>query len=78
MLTSFWLTLRNVRRDWLSRPRHDASSIACSECEYCFYNHQATLPFDQIDECLRARRDALTQHHTITAERYYANSAKSN
>lgn len=23
----------------------------CSESEYCFFNHTAMLPFDQLDEC---------------------------
>ncbi|MGM3176181.1 hypothetical protein [Dickeya lacustris] len=70
MLTAFWRTLRH----WTLRPRkpvHTRYATGCSECEYSFYNHQATLPFDQIDECLRARRDALTQHHGTLAERYH-------
>lgn len=28
-----------------------AAYVRCSESEYCFFNHAAMLPFDQLDEC---------------------------
>ncbi len=27
------------------------SHVYCSESEFCFFNHSATLPFDQVNEC---------------------------
>ncbi|MGM3160093.1 hypothetical protein [Dickeya undicola] len=59
MLTSLWRTLSRSQRN--SENRQAEPSDNCIECEYSFYNHEANLPFDQIEECLRARRDALIQ-----------------
>ncbi|ATO33639.1 hypothetical protein DZA65_02631 [Dickeya dianthicola] len=61
MLTSLWRTLYRGRRKNESRQTEPSGN--CVECEYSFYNHEANLPFDQIEECLRARRDALMQEH---------------
>ncbi|MCL6350972.1 hypothetical protein EXT53_07310 [Pectobacterium polaris] len=32
-------------------PTGTAAHTHCSESEYCFFNHAAMLPFDQLDEC---------------------------
>ncbi|WP_072062015.1 hypothetical protein [Pectobacterium peruviense] len=32
-------------------PTETAAHTRCSESEYCFFNHAAMLPFDQLDEC---------------------------
>ncbi|WP_113631652.1 hypothetical protein DUT67_08700 [Pectobacterium peruviense] len=32
-------------------PTETAARTRCSESEYCFFNHAAMLPFDQLDEC---------------------------
>lgn len=32
-------------------PTENAAHSRCSESEYCFFNHAAMLPFDQLDEC---------------------------
>ena len=32
-------------------PTETVSHTHCSESEYCFFNHAAMLPFDQLDEC---------------------------
>ncbi|MBS4431676.1 MULTISPECIES: hypothetical protein [Pectobacterium] len=32
-------------------PTETAAHARCSESEYCFFNHTAMLPFDQLDEC---------------------------
>ncbi|RYC44002.1 hypothetical protein CTN06_04770 [Pectobacterium zantedeschiae] len=32
-------------------PTDTAAHARCSESEYCFFNHAAMLPFDQLDEC---------------------------
>ncbi|AYH06220.1 hypothetical protein [Pectobacterium parmentieri] len=32
-------------------PTETAAYARCSESEYCFFNHAAMLPFDQLDEC---------------------------
>lgn len=32
-------------------PTETAAHTRCSESEYCFFNHTAMLPFDQLDEC---------------------------
>ncbi|UMO90024.1 hypothetical protein HP572_11155 [Pectobacterium sp. PL64] len=32
-------------------PTETAAHARCSESEYCFFNHAAMLPFDQLDEC---------------------------
>ncbi|GKW20311.1 hypothetical protein PEC302107_20400 [Pectobacterium araliae] len=32
-------------------PTESAAYARCSESEYCFFNHAAMLPFDQLDEC---------------------------
>ncbi|AIK14561.1 hypothetical protein WCU81_10520 [Pectobacterium atrosepticum] len=32
-------------------PTETAVHARCSESEYCFFNHAAMLPFDQLDEC---------------------------
>ncbi|EJS94768.1 Hypothetical protein Y17_1816 [Pectobacterium wasabiae CFBP 3304] len=32
-------------------PTETAAHAHCSESEYCFFNHAAMLPFDQLDEC---------------------------
>ncbi|QIZ50808.1 hypothetical protein [Dickeya zeae] len=66
MLASFLRMLHRARRQGLSRD--SKPSDACVECEYSFYNHEANLPFDQLEECLRARRDALMQEHPPVAE----------
>ncbi|UUE08453.1 hypothetical protein NMX13_12170 [Dickeya zeae] len=64
MLASFLRILHRARR----QSRDSGPSDACVECEYSFYNHEANLPFDQLEECLRARRDALMQEHPPQAE----------
>lgn len=33
------------------QPTETAAHARCSESEYCFFNHAAMLPFDQLDEC---------------------------
>ncbi|WEF10503.1 hypothetical protein M9782_14955 [Pectobacterium actinidiae] len=32
-------------------PTETGAHTRCSESEYCFFNHTAMLPFDQLDEC---------------------------
>lgn len=35
-----------------TRPTTPAGKHAyCRESEFCFFNHSATLPFDQVNEC---------------------------
>lgn len=60
MLMSLLRTLYRARQN---ESRQSEPSNTCVECEYSFYNHEANLPFDQIEECLRARRDALMREH---------------
>ncbi|QDX29738.1 hypothetical protein [Dickeya poaceiphila] len=66
MLTSLLRLLQRIRQK--GEHWHSKSSNDCVECEYSFYNHEANLPFDQIEECLRARRDALMQEQPPVAE----------
>ncbi|MCI4202397.1 hypothetical protein MRO95_01255 [Dickeya dianthicola] len=66
MLTSLLRTLSRARRK--NDNRQSEPSNHCVECEYSFYNHEANLPFDQIEECLCARRDALMQEHPPLAD----------
>ncbi|WP_027711726.1 hypothetical protein [Dickeya chrysanthemi] len=66
MLVSFLRRLYRARRK--DKHRDSAPSHTCVECEYSFYNHEACLPFDQLEECLRARRDTLMQERPPVAE----------
>ncbi|TCV06805.1 hypothetical protein EDC54_10351 [Samsonia erythrinae] len=44
-------------------PTETAAHAHCSESEYCFFNHAAMLPFDQIEECCCAKdRQEKTPH----------------
>lgn len=45
------LSFHGARTPHPDSPTETVSHTHCSESEYCFFNHAAMLPFDQLDEC---------------------------
>ncbi|MCG8710105.1 hypothetical protein JHU04_003386 [Brenneria sp. 4F2] len=52
MLTLFRRILRKGDDRRAVVPTETAIRGHCHESEFCFFNHAATLAFDQIDECM--------------------------
>lgn len=48
-----WSWLTGSRREPASQqsPTIQHPHAHCDDCEFSFFNHAATLPFDQLDEC---------------------------
>lgn len=44
----------------LSSPSSETQNAhaRCDDCEFSFFNHAGTLPFDQLDECQCAKHRA--------------------
>ncbi|MFC3395297.1 hypothetical protein [Brenneria rubrifaciens] len=55
MLTIFQRFTARATHSQTKRPAQAATHAYCRESEFCFFNHSATLPFDQVNECYNDR-----------------------